>query len=1501
MLICTYIVGGKEIDITRYVDWKTVSITEQINIPAQLNFDAYNYDPGFPIPVQRAYVRIYSTRFNRSLFTGYISSQPNAVFQSLVAPGVQLFQYQMICTSDEHLLNIKAVPFIPAFVDQTQGQVLAQIADILCPGFFDLSGIGSGDIEPYFQYDPNSSWCELAKQFGDGSRYRYKVRDKKIWFQPYGDGPLGVSYDETQPDRTFDPTAQGLQTQVLAVPTVNDVTVIGAAEAGNNREDYFIGDGFTGNFPLRHKVFNGSSTLLLSDDWTEAAFNTQQWLVTDPGAQFNLGAGALNIVSSFSLPLGQAYIQMHNGLELAGGIDLEHGEFQFNDYSEGIVGGIYDESLDSNVPYASGDCLGGFFISSPSGVVTSASGAGGVVIQPTWMGVAVGAPVVTEVNHTYVLQTIVTAPKYTRYNRWYRSLGGNAYGGVETEVSGNITFVVQDYDIAAATGFYYQPNITKQSVAAIDLPAFAIYGLVNNQRLNVTISFTTLALMPLGALCAYEGPSGLWMPTGLILPMLPPGDGGYIGPVPPWPSSASGSIFHPPLPRSAAPHQEVLGNGFEMQAAQVTQGNEADTLAFYAQTLPAAGTPIRFQSWESQAAISRLQSSGSIVQEKFIVGDDGLRSAIVSNMNPLPRTSEDCDAAAQAFLADRTQIFYNGTYNCTSYFFSQLSSDEQFWPTCGRYLYVNSPARGIDRQWMLVTQLTIRVRDAVGTAQPTLTPRIGQVGEVLAFSIGFGADLHLEKVLYNFVDIQPANVLTPQDTAEPVNPLYDYQVDNAYQPDLSSIMVNPITDTEAQVSVYDAWPAGAVLEIRRVDGNWGQGVTPDFVQSVSTPDFTLIRQQFEQLWYMRFVNQSDGTYSRRSKVVRIYYPVTPLAPTLIAADTNFVQLDFNGDIRNVYGLEIRANGVPILQKPVTSYGDLTIDLTKTINTNPFSTNRTIDCYFFNHQWSYSPATAVELPAPVATIEEGYRFGQSLNVLCVLPTELVGTARVTRRDLIQQVWQVAGGPDFASGDIVIDQRTNFIGGLTCNVPASSDLFVRTALSDYIGSGDWSPSVSGLRIPLGDLISSDYLAAQGSVPPILTAASGALIFPESGSTRVVASAQSQGSGDPVSNTEYSPVISGWGSQPYGAGSTIKAIIDVVITLSNPTTGTTDGTVQFQISVDGGSTWTTWASYGASQSSLPVVVAIPGTGNLANVQLRIVAQASADANAGKTATAYVEADISNLIVVVNVGGTGSLVSYISTANAISVTASSFSLLFPNGSVNEVPESTGFYNVAKDTGSGLVPLTKYSFYFSIPSLAYPNPTTLIDGPYENASQSALTFATSDGRIPLSAGALLFQTASGSVTGNGAGGGTYGAYASGPYCGVLDSLIRLADGTEKPLREIKLGDCVDDGFGGSETVHGYRVVRGERILGLRAGKRATRAATGHTLRIEYGWASLPEMEEAWKQGVPVFVDTVEGMEPLEEVIEFPSEAVCHLELSGPRHTYVLDGFKTHNTLIKSL
>lgn len=1141
MIKFTIKVGGLVTDYTQCLMQQSVQITEQINIPAQMTFSLTPIGSNFVVPPQRAYVTLMSTVTNRSIFTGFISAEPVRTYlaKAGVAPGGQLFRYDITATSDEYLLNVKAIPFIPAYVNQTQGGILTSLANTLCPGFFDCSMIASGDIVPYMQYDPSVSWAELAKKFGDASRYRYKARDRQLTYQPYGDQPLGIYYDEvTQKQSQFSPG--DLNTTVLTVPIVNDVTIVGDTEAGNNHEDYFLGDGFTANFPLLHQVFRGGETLLLQEAWTENALNTQQWYLQDPGVNFDFSAGALNVTDTLVTPfaLGQSYLLMQNGLELAGGIDTQVGECIFEDYSQGVLGGIY---TDTSLTAAS--LLAGFMVSSPSGVITSASGAAGVVIQPWCSGSPVGPPVVTQINHTYVLQMVIHAPQYTRYNVIYRTVEGEPYGGASSEMQANITFAIQDYDIGAATGFFYSPVVTQNSIENVEVPPFCVYALVNNQKLNVSITNTTVALMPLGGLNALVGPSGLYQPTGLILPMLPPDSGGFVGTVQPWPSPASANILLPPGALGSTQQVLVMGNGFDLQAAQITPGNSTDTLAFYAQSEPAAGTPVRFQSWEAQAAVSRLQATGSIIEEAYVVGDDGIRSAIVTTLNPLPRTSEDCDAAALAYLADRVGVYYNGTYKCTTLFFQGLASDQQFWPTVGRFLNVNAPRRGIVQQKFLVTQLTISLLD--------------MSTELMQVLIQFGADMYLEKVLSNFVDLQPVNVLTPQDTVTPPNPRLTQNVDNTYLPDLSNVQVDmtSINGTLANVIVYDNW-LGAI-EIRNIDSNWGRGATSDLIGVAFGPTFVLTRKQYDQAWFLRpvgiptvvvneiqeaaglsvgtltmdqwffyfeqvtsitvspeqagaaeawvgigvngstsvtlqtFLNSvvatglyTDLTTSRRSKVLRIRWAMQPNPPLFVSQVGTVLQFNFNGDMRNIYGIELRAltqsGTVVCFQKPVASYADMTLDVSQSpfasFTDDFFGPTWTFNAYFFNAGWIYSnPTTLAGIPAAGAftgqlalTVDGILGIADDLspimsNALSVSPLAVrvflkqapLGAALIININQGGSLWLALTVP---AGSLGVDATTT-------QLAAAGQLLGTTQVTmDIVGAGGWSQSPAGLTVAI-----------------------------------------------------------------------------------------------------------------------------------------------------------------------------------------------------------------------------------------------------------------------------------------------------------------------------------------------------------------------------------------------------------------------------------------------------
>src|ERR1039458_10364638 len=178
------LIGGK--NYTRYTT--AVQGQDQINVPTLCSLQINNVDAAFQIPLQGQYVQIYSNKYQKYYFTGYITSNPELTPLGVGnVPGYILFKYMVKCTSEEYLLNNKAVPYMPPFVGLTQGQIIVQLAQNLAPGLeIDLtSHVASGDIVPYYAYDPSQSWSQLLQKFAGQSLYRYKVLNHVLYFEPY--------------------------------------------------------------------------------------------------------------------------------------------------------------------------------------------------------------------------------------------------------------------------------------------------------------------------------------------------------------------------------------------------------------------------------------------------------------------------------------------------------------------------------------------------------------------------------------------------------------------------------------------------------------------------------------------------------------------------------------------------------------------------------------------------------------------------------------------------------------------------------------------------------------------------------------------------------------------------------------------------------------------------------------------------------------------------------------------------------------------------------------------------------------------------------------------------------------------------------------------------------------------------------------------------------------------------------------------------------------------
>lgn len=927
--------GTGNVDYTRYVVDGTLSIEDSINVPTLTNFILSPSDNSFVIPKRSAYVTVVSERYasgsnpingngygsGKILATGFVTNEPEREYLG-INPKLtsnkfqnQQLSYKINVTSDEWLLNSHVVPFIPAFVNQTMGQILAGIANALLPGFFDVtSHVMSGDLVPYYQYDPQQTFSDIAKSFGDSVRYRYKVINRTLYFVPFGDAPLGIQYDENVSHKGFSRLnfPLELQTSVLTVPPVNDCIVIGDIEPQTNWENYFIGDGFTSRFRLKHDVFDGSTAALLQDDWTEGSFQTNLWNVVVNGTQdYTLGgvfdlAGSLSVTmaSGGSVPLNTTYIVENSGLELGGGLNLQHGEFEFTDVCTGIVGGIY-----SSTTLTQANCIAGFQLSaSGTGVTVTASGAGGIVIQPLYNGQLVGPKVVSQPNHHYLLQTWIGANKWDRYERVYRNLTGNvAYGGNQLAASGTITWAITDIDqgIYANTPPQFQSPylldqivnpITKFTLQQQNIQPFAVYSPINAQQLNLDLWYTLLAQPPEGSLYV----KSLTGATGLQLPVLPPQL---------WTAST------PPDQKLGPEIHYLMGFGQQNQTATITVQGDAQFLEFYDDTIPGVGARIRHQSWAAEQSISRVQDPIAVAQEACVSGDDGIRSAILTNLNPLPRTSQECEDAAGAAIHDREFPQFQGTYTIETlpYKFETLYNPGIYdYPTSGRFFYVNSPVRAVSGDNFIVNTSRISV--------------IELREEALQISLDYGPDLYLEKLLASF-EQRADKLLRPTETAPPIDFVHLAQVGNAFLPMLDNAQVvniqnDAVTGNSVTIDL-GVVPNGWVAEVRRVDSGWGT-LDQNELGRFSTQQFTLQRIQRDQTFYIRQLDPISGKFSRFSKALRVAYPFPPSPPQLLSLTRNGVLvLGYNGWVPDIYGVELRlpsVSGSYIINYPIVTNG-----------------------------------------------------------------------------------------------------------------------------------------------------------------------------------------------------------------------------------------------------------------------------------------------------------------------------------------------------------------------------------------------------------------------------------------------------------------------------------------------------------------------------------------------------------------------------------------------------
>src|SRR5438876_434741 len=136
-------------------------IRRLLNAPPELRVRLRIHDPELLVPVDRARIRLTGAN-DAVLFTGYLTEQPRYEYLGWGAAG-PVYRLELIATSDECLLDRKAMPPRPAFVSRTAGDVLRHITDELLPGVFDITKVEDLDTIAAYVAQRRKTWSEHAR------------------------------------------------------------------------------------------------------------------------------------------------------------------------------------------------------------------------------------------------------------------------------------------------------------------------------------------------------------------------------------------------------------------------------------------------------------------------------------------------------------------------------------------------------------------------------------------------------------------------------------------------------------------------------------------------------------------------------------------------------------------------------------------------------------------------------------------------------------------------------------------------------------------------------------------------------------------------------------------------------------------------------------------------------------------------------------------------------------------------------------------------------------------------------------------------------------------------------------------------------------------------------------------------------------------------------------------------------------------------------------------
>jgi hypothetical protein len=749
---------------------------------------------GLPLPSRLGRL-VVDAEDGTVLFTGYLATEPVRVYAGEASSGA-VYRARLSAVSDEWLLDRAgsgAAQNAGASLALDGNQLLARMIARTQAGSLEVSSGQGGLVSGVFTARADVPWSVNASDAAGASYGGYRALNGQIMLQPAG----SVTHSFSDADGSLSVTE--LQSGAIR-ELANDVTLSGAEEAAAYINESFVGDGTTTVFELTESAYRDAVRTLINDSFDGAAIDTTQWSGSDPGGHISLGAGGLMLNGGTGQD-GQTTLAALDALEIGGSIVVELGGVVLGAASDGLVAGLYAGTVQLAA------CFAGFRVRQ------SSSQTGGVtILVPVLNGAEVGSSFTPLAGHTYTLRLRLHSVEMQRImQRYYCMVDGVVQGfGDLNGVSApcDVVFELVDegessntpatvlYDSAAATG-------TLQGS-----PATCAFALVNSTQLFGSIRAVNVTRT-----------GSAW-----VVSTLP----------------------------DSTKQTRLIGTAGEGVDCEVSYGTSAGTpgkVTFLAGRVPVVGEIVTVQYRNQQRSVSRMADAASVAAEAQAGAGGNISGTsrwLGKVLQPVARSSADCEAAAQALLAFATSrtAAVAGSY-------STVNPPADIWP--GDVLAVTS--EGVTSSLLV---RSVEVKD--GNAVPEIRTYAIKFANDWATEWADGLGLKLSEAIAENASLPavaenaPAQVLA----------------------NLQQLSVTTVNGSEVQMDAGCDPPTGGGFEVRRRDWNFGADVdTADLVLRSPVRNFSIPRAAQVERYYVRMYDASSpALYSRFSSAVFLNVPLS---------------------------------------------------------------------------------------------------------------------------------------------------------------------------------------------------------------------------------------------------------------------------------------------------------------------------------------------------------------------------------------------------------------------------------------------------------------------------------------------------------------------------------------------------------------------------------------------------------------------------------------------------